>query len=73
VLEEEDHCLVLIELPGVDQEDIALNAAGDRLTVSVDTPDHRYHEEIPLPAGADPGRYSASYRNGILQVKIDKG
>jgi HSP20 family molecular chaperone IbpA len=73
VLEEEDHCLVLIELPGVEEENIGLNTTAGRLTVSVDTPDHRYHEEIPLPAGADPGRYSASYRNGILQIKIDKG
>jgi HSP20 family molecular chaperone IbpA len=72
VLDEGDHFLVLLELPGVNEEEIKLSAGGSKLTVAVDTAQRRCHEQVPLPAGVDAGRLSASYRNGILQVRLGK-
>jgi len=72
VLDEGDHFLILLELPGVSEEEIKLSVGGSSLTVAVDTARRRYHEQVPLPAGVDADRLSASYRNGILQVRLSK-
>jgi hypothetical protein len=72
VLDEGDHFFVLVELPGVQEEDIRVDAGGDRLSVAVDMAETRYYNEIPLPAGADVGDLSTTYRNGILQVRLGK-
>jgi HSP20 family molecular chaperone IbpA len=72
VLDEGDHFFVLVELPGVQEEDIRVDAGGDRLSVAVDTAETRYYNEIPLPAGAAARDLSTTYRNGILQVRLGK-
>jgi HSP20 family molecular chaperone IbpA len=72
VLDEGDHFLVLLELLGVSEEEIKLSVGGSTLAVAVDTARRRYHEQVPLPAGVDADRLSASYRNGILQVRLSK-
>jgi HSP20 family molecular chaperone IbpA len=72
VLDEGDHFLILLELPGVSEEEIKLNVGGGTLAVAVDTARRRYHEQVPLPTGIDADGLSASYRNGILQVRLSK-
>jgi HSP20 family molecular chaperone IbpA len=72
VLDEGDHFLILLELPGVNEEEIKVGIEDSTLTVAVDTTHRRYHEQVLLPAGVDAGRLSASYRNGILQVRLSK-
>ncbi len=72
VLDEGDHFLILLELPGVSEEEIELSVGGGSLTVAVDTACRRYHEQVPLPAGVDADRLLAAYRNGILQVRLSK-
>jgi HSP20 family molecular chaperone IbpA len=72
VLDEGDHFLILLELPGVSEEEIKLSVGGSTLAVAVDTTRRRYHEQVTLPAAVDGGHPSASYRNGILQVRLSK-
>ncbi len=72
VLDEGDHFLVLLELPGINGEEIKLSAGGGTLTVAVDATQRRYHEQVTLPAAVDGDHPSASYRNGVLQVRLNK-
>jgi HSP20 family molecular chaperone IbpA len=72
VLDEGDHFLVLVELPGACEEDIRVEAGDGRLSVAVDTAESRYYNEIPLPAGADARDLGTTYRNGVLQVRLSK-
>ncbi|MCS7114135.1 MAG: hypothetical protein RMJ15_03975 [Nitrososphaerota archaeon] len=41
---------VVAELPGVEKEDIKLYGSEDTLTITVDTPQRKYHKEVSLPA-----------------------
>jgi HSP20 family protein len=59
-------------VPGVTKEDITLNATEDRLTISVDTPKRKYYKEVALPEKVDPKTAKASYKNGVLEVTLDK-
>lgn len=72
VLDEEEDVVVVAELPGVEKEDINLHASKGGLTISVDTPQQKYHKELPLPEEVDPKPVKASYKNGVLEVRFKK-
>jgi HSP20 family protein len=63
---------VVAELPGVDKKHIKLHASDDSLTISVDTPDHKYYKEISLPTEVEPKGAKSSYKNGVLQVTLQE-
>ncbi len=73
ILDEGDYFLLLVELPGAREEEIRVEGRDGRLSVTVDSAEARYYNAIPLPAGADAADLSATYRNGILQVRLGKG
>jgi len=72
VAEEDDEVVVVAELPGVEKEDIELNATERELVISVDTEKRKYYKRLELPAEVDPKSAKASYRNGILEVRLKK-
>jgi len=61
---------VIAELPGVEKGDIDLEADGRSLAISVDTEGRRYRKELELPSEVDPQAVKASYKNGVLEVKL---
>ena len=56
VYEEDDHVLVLAEIPGVSKKDVQLELAGDRLTIRARRGEKRYRKEVALPADFRPSR-----------------
>jgi len=72
VIEEEDEVVVVAELPGVEKEDIDLNATERELVISVDTEERKYYKHLELPAEVDPRSAKASYKNGVLEVRLKK-
>jgi len=63
---------VVAELPGVEKDDIKLHCSERVLTISVDTPERKYHKEVELPSPVDPKVSKASYKNGVLEVTLNK-
>jgi len=72
VVEEKDEVVVVTELLGVDKESIKVNATENHLVVSVEAPQRKYYKEVELPARVDPKSALASYKNGVLQVRVRK-
>lgn len=72
VIEEEETVVVLVALPGVDKDDIDLRLTGDTLTFSVDAADFEWYDELKLPARVNPKSARASYKNGVLEIKVEK-
>jgi HSP20 family protein len=72
LIEDAEDIVVLVSLPGAKKENIKIRATKNRLTVSVDTPNLECHEELKLPARVDPKSAHASYKNGVLEVKLEK-
>jgi len=63
---------VIAELPGVEKSDIKLNATEKSLTISVDTEKRKYYKELELPVEVDPESAKASYKNGVLEVTLNR-
>ena len=72
VIEEDKAIKVVAELPGVEKEDINLNCTERTLTISVDTERRKYYKELDLPAEVDPKSAKAKYKNGVLEVTLNK-
>jgi len=72
VVEEDSEIVIVAELPGVKKEDIQIHAAQRNLTISVDTMEHKYYKEVALPVETDPESAVATYKNGVLQIRLKK-
>ena len=63
---------VIFEMPGVNKENIKINAYDTTLEVRSDDPQRKYHEVIDLPPEADVETARSTYKNGILEIVFDK-
>lgn len=72
VVEEDDAVVVVAGLLGVRKEDLQIHAAHCSLTISMDTSERKYYRELALPAATDPESAVATYKNGVLHVKLKK-
>jgi len=72
IIEEERDVAIVAELPGVKKEDIHIHATQFNVTISVDTVEHKYYKEVALPVEIDPESVAATYKNGVLQIRLKK-
>ena len=71
-LEDEKVLVVLAQLPGISKDDIDLRVTDTCLTLTVDSEDFEWYDELKLPTKVNPKSARASYKNGVLEVKIEK-
>src|SRR5438270_3202788 len=86
VRDENDAVAVRAEVPGFDADDIDLQVTGDRLVIRAahksetgkekgqaqTWQEREYYQAVTLPAGVDAEKVDASYRNGVLTVRLPK-
>ncbi|MEJ2243752.1 MAG: Hsp20/alpha crystallin family protein [Candidatus Bathyarchaeota archaeon] len=71
-LEEKNNLLVLAQLPGLCKDDIDLRVTDTCLTLSIEAEDFEWYDELKLPTKVNPKSARASYKNGVLEVKMEK-
>ena len=72
VIETENQICVIAEIPGVSKEDILVDATPNKLDISAQNSLRKYSESIELPAKVDPQSAMATYKNGVLEVKLNR-
>ena len=72
VFDEEDRILVIAELPGVSEDEIKVEVAGDILNLTASDSDRKYAKEILLPSKVKGESIKTSYKNGILEITLGK-
>jgi HSP20 family protein len=81
-----DQFIVRAELPGLKKEDVRVNVTDDSIVIEGERRDEfenthgdvyhtersygSFYREIPLPEGAISDKADASFRNGVLEVKL---
>lgn len=77
-----------IELPGANKSEIELNMTEDRIEISSERKQEKetnkrgiysyersmsgFYRSIPLPVQVEPGKATATYKNGILHIEVPK-
>jgi HSP20 family protein len=64
--------IILAALPGVNKDEIELRVTESCLTVSVDADCLEWYDEFTLPTKVKPKSAHASYKNGVLEIKLEK-
>jgi HSP20 family protein len=72
IFDEENVIKVMADLPGIERGDIDLDLTNDLLTIKVDTPTRKYYKQVKLPALVEKKILEATYKNGILEIKLKK-
>jgi HSP20 family protein len=66
--EKEGNLRLLVELPGVEKEDVQISALEDKVTLEAAKGERMYRTEVLLQRDIDPDSGVASYKNGLLDV-----
>ena len=72
VFDEEDHLLILAQLPGMDRKDVKVKANDNTVTITAENATKKYLDTIRLPSHVMKGAVKFTYRNNILQAKLKK-
>ncbi|MCA3003765.1 MAG: Hsp20/alpha crystallin family protein [Planctomycetaceae bacterium] len=75
VLEESDHTLVVLEMPGVGPDDVKLDLQGDVLTITAERRGKRYRKEVLLPgenAVYDLATLAVTCNNGVVEIRCPR-
>lgn len=72
IIETDGEVHVVVELPGVEKNDIKLHGTENTLTISVDTQQRKYYKEVTLPAKVKVKDAKSEYKNGVLEVTLPK-
>lgn len=84
LLEDEDHYLLLVDLPGVRPEDLELLEEGSRITLAgirhplpgayllEERPMGSFRRTLDLPGPIEEGTAQASLRQGVLEIRFKK-
>ena len=72
IIEGVNDVAITVEIPGVEKDDIDLIATEDTLEITVDAPKRKYHKRIDLPCNVKTKSTKATYKNGILDIVLEK-
>lgn len=65
-----DEISVIVELPGMSKEDVSLEENGKTLSIRAESKTRRFEKDVALPCEAVPGSSSATFNNGLLEVRM---
>lgn len=71
LFDEKDRIKLIAELPGVSEAEIKTELKGDILTINT-TGERKYTKEVLLPAKVKEESLKSTYRNGILEIALEK-
>ena len=72
VLEAEETVHVIAEMPGIEKDNIRLNATDLILDIETVIGNPKYSERVELPVKVDPQSAKATYKNGVLEVTFKR-
>ncbi len=72
IIDQGEEIIVVVELPGVNKEDIQLNATEHSIEIIASSEDRKYKKRMEMPGRINPDVAKARYTNGILEVRLQR-
>jgi HSP20 family protein len=71
VIEEDDHFLILAEMPGVSAKEVKVEVNDDILEISAEKGERKYRKEILLSANCE-SKTKVTCNNGVVEIRCQK-
>ncbi len=72
VFDEGDYYRIIMDIPGVEKENINVEAAENAIMVRAEGGGRKYYKEVKLEEKIKPETAKAQYKNGVLTVTVEK-
>lgn len=72
VMEGDEEVNIIVEMPGVNKEDIDVNASETTVEIKAEGETRKYYERAELPCEVIPDSAKARYNNGVLEIIFKK-
>jgi HSP20 family molecular chaperone IbpA len=72
VLEEGDEVIVVAEFAGFKRENLRTSIKDQRLIMSAEAMDRKYHKSLNLPKRVIPNVMRTRFKNGVLEIRLKK-
>jgi HSP20 family protein len=72
IIEGKNTVAITLEIPGVEKDNVDLSIKENVLEIKVNAPQRKYHKIVDLPCKVKPKSTKATYKNGILDIVIEK-
>jgi len=72
LFDEDDHLLIVAEMPGIGTKDVKLHVKDDVLTITAGHGDKKYRKEVLLPTPFPRDKMEFSCNNGMLEIRCLK-
>ena len=72
ILEDDNDICIVAEFAGFKREDLRIDLKEQRLTLSAETLDRKYHKSLNLPGRVIPSTICTTYKNGVLEIRLKK-
>jgi len=72
VMIEDEQIRIIIEIPGVEKENINISSTSSYFKLKANAPGREYIKEIDLPVKVKPETAKAKFKNGVLEVVFQK-
>ena len=69
LFEEQDHILVIAEMPGISAADVTIDLQGDLMTITAEKGGKKYRKELLLPRPYPKDKMVVACNNGVLEIK----
>lgn len=71
IFEEDDHTLIVAEMPGIGAEDIQIEIQDDLLTLSAQKGEKKFRKEILLPRAFTKEQLKVVCNNGVVEIRCN--
>ncbi|MHA1199622.1 MAG: archaeal heat shock protein Hsp20 [Candidatus Heimdallarchaeaceae archaeon] len=72
VFKEDNQVRVIAEVPGINKGDIRLTGSDRTLTIKAHSQSRKYEKSVSLPVAVDIKTAKAKYKNGVLEVVVER-
>ena len=72
VLEGKNEIIVVAEFAGFKREHLRIHVKNQRLTLSAEALNRKYHKSLNLPKRVVPSNINTTYKNGVLEIRLKK-
>ena len=72
IFEEQDHLLIVAEMPGISAKDVQIEVKDDVLTIAAARGEKKYHKEVLLPGSYPREKMRLSCNNGVVEIRCFK-